>query len=193
MCLYWGKTERCSNIHAGVCRAFQMPGIRQSGHGARADECPLWGVKRTSRFRGVTSPDDPKRRPNRQVNARLGWTRANSPRLNPANSVLCDQAQDCWGSHAIRSVETGEFITLLGGAAAFATWPLAALIRVTARLTFQRWLNISESSRTAALWIRAVLQQASSGGLKSALNQPAAMSALGGKAAMGSVTTFDHE
>ena len=35
--------------------------VAQSGHPKRAHECPLSGVKRTSKFRSVTSAFDPKR------------------------------------------------------------------------------------------------------------------------------------
>jgi hypothetical protein len=35
--------------------------MAQSGHGNCAGECPLSGVKRTSKFKSVTSAFDPKR------------------------------------------------------------------------------------------------------------------------------------
>jgi hypothetical protein len=37
------------------------PLVAQSRHLDRADECPLPGVKRTSKFKSVTSAFDPKR------------------------------------------------------------------------------------------------------------------------------------
>jgi hypothetical protein len=37
------------------------PVMAQSGHADRVQRCPLMGVKRTSKFKSVTSAFDPKR------------------------------------------------------------------------------------------------------------------------------------
>jgi hypothetical protein len=37
------------------------PLVAQSGHDNQAQRCPLSGVKRTSKFKSVTSASDPKR------------------------------------------------------------------------------------------------------------------------------------
>jgi hypothetical protein len=47
--------------------------MAQSGHAWRFNECPLLGVKQTSRFQGVMSAFDPKRTLYNIIAQRRGW------------------------------------------------------------------------------------------------------------------------